>query len=282
MSISSIKRGQDLAPTRADLEWVFRLKHGDPATTGWSPRMRFRSGYFTPDDVYEATVANLITEGCSWVDVGCGRDVLPNNRKLAQALAARCGILLGVDPDETLDENPFVHRRVRSKIDDFREERTFGIVTLRMVAEHISDPVAAVASLARITEVGGRVVVYTINRWSPISILAKILPFGLHHPIKRLLWKTEERDTFPVVYRMNTRRRLARLFLEGGFTEVQFNYLDDCRTFGRYRFLCFVELTFWKLLKTFGVRYPENCLLGIYERVEGHQVASAIRPGDRP
>jgi hypothetical protein len=109
--------------------------------------------------------------------------------------------------------------------------------------------------------------IYTVNQWSPVSIIAKFVPFVLHHPIKRRLWNTEEKDTFPVAFRMNTRRRLRRLFEPHGFREADFAYLDDCRTFGNSRPLHFAELSVQRALRTVGLRYPENCLLGVYERL---------------
>ena len=94
-----------------------------------------------------ATLDQLVAPGCAWLDVGCGRHILPGNSALARSLAGRCEVLVGVDPDPTIDENPFVHRRVRSPIDQFHDERTFDVVTLRMVAEHITDPRATAAAL---------------------------------------------------------------------------------------------------------------------------------------
>jgi hypothetical protein len=110
------------------------------------------------------------------------------------------------------------------------------------------------------------VVIYTVNKWSPVAMLAKVLSFRLHHVIKQLMWGTEERDTFPVRYRMNTRQRLADLFKAGGFREHYFQYLDDATLFFRFPRLHRLELTLWKLFNALGLKYPENCLLGIYER----------------
>lgn len=255
-----------LAISSGALREVFRLKYGDPATYGWGPRLRLRFGYFTPDDYYEAIIAGLVGDGCSWIDVGCGRDIFPNNRPLAARLAALCPDLVGVDPDDNVDENPHVKERAKVVIDDFRSDRTFDLVTLRMVAEHVADPDAAVASLARLTRPGGTVVIYTVNKWSPVSLAAKAVPFGLHHAIKRVLWKTEERDTFPVAYQMNTRKVLRRVFEAHGFREASFAYLDDCRTFGRFRVPHALELSLWRVFRRLKMRYPENCLLGVYER----------------
>jgi SAM-dependent methyltransferase len=251
---------------QASLESIFRLKHGDPETTGWSPRRRYRFGYFTPDDVYEAAVDGLVGPGCAWLDVGCGRDLFPSNRPLSRRLADRCGVLVGVDPDGTIEENEFVHVAFRGTLEDYRPDREFDLVTLRMVAEHIERPESAVDTLARLVRPGGKVVVYTVARLAPVSIASRMIPFRFHHAIKHSLWKTEDKDTFPVVYRMNTRRRLARLFGVRGFRECEFRYLADCRVFGGHRALGLLELLLWRGFQAVGIRYPESCLLGVYER----------------
>jgi SAM-dependent methyltransferase len=174
---------------------------------------------------------------------------------------------VGVDPDPTIDENALIHCRSKTTIENFHSDQTFDVITLRMVAEHVADPERAVASLARLTKPGGKVVIYTINRWSPVPIVAWITPFDFHHAIKRFLWSTEEKDTFPVSYRMNTRKALLDLFRGSGFREQYFTYLDDCRTFCRFRVTLFAELCCRSVLHTLGFPYSENCLLGICERI---------------
>jgi len=253
---------------RRDLEEIFQEKYGlEPAAMGWGPRVRLRFGHFSPDDYYEAVVSRLVTSGCAWLDVGSGRHVFPSNRKLAKRLAQRCKLLVGVDPDETIDENDIVHERVRQRIESFQSGQSFDVITLRMAAEHVTDPEGAVAALARLTKRGGRVVVYTINRWSPVPMITWLVPFRLHHLPKRLLWHSVEKDTFPVAYLMNTRKALRQVFEKHGFRESEFAYLDDCRTFGRFRVMQILELALWRSLHALGMTYPENCLLGVYERM---------------
>lgn len=256
----------DLVPTRQDLERLFLIKYGDLESCGWSPRMRHRFGYFNPDDQYEALVDRLIGEQTVWLDAGCGRFLFPSNAPLAKLLSDRCAYLVGVDPDDTLDENPYVDERAKALIDDFETDRKFDLVTLRMVAEHVAEPDVTVESLARLTRPGGRVVIFTIYRWSPVPLLTDIVPFGLHHPVKKLLWKTEAKDTFPVMNRMNTRGALRRVFERHGFVESSFRYVDDCRTFANSPTLQWLELGTRRLLRTFGLHYPEVCLLAVYTR----------------
>jgi hypothetical protein len=43
-------------------------------------------------------------------------------------------------------------------------------------------------------------------------------------------------------------------------------YLDDCRSFHRFRLLNVIELSLRTALHAVGMRYPENRLLGVYQR----------------
>lgn len=253
-----------ILPSPAALAEVFRHKYGPPEACGDGPRQRWRHGYFNPDDWYEATLLGLVQPDTVWLDVGCGRELFPSNRPLAGLLAARCKRLVGVDPDPTLQENPFVHEKVAALFDTWDGGRRFDLVTLRMVAEHVADPARFVAAVGRALAPGGRVVVYTVNRWSPVPLLTALVPFRLRHPIKRFLWRTEAKDTFPTAFRMNTRARLAALFAAIGCREEAFARLDDCRALGRFALGRGLELGLWRLLRACGLGYPEACLLGVY------------------
>jgi SAM-dependent methyltransferase len=253
-------------PTKQDVEEVFCRKYDGPSGLGPNPRLWRRHGYFLPDEFYEAAVARLVAPTTRWLDAGCGRDLFPHNPALADELARRCALLVGLDPDANVLDNRWVHEAVRGTLHDYHPSATFDLVTLRMVAEHVAETEELVADLARLTAPGGKVVVYTPWVWSPAALLARAVPFGLHHAVKRLLWRTEERDTFPVAYRMNGRGRLAHLFEGAGFAEGYFARLADCRLFARFRPLHRAELGLWRLTRRLRLGYPECCLLGVYER----------------
>jgi 2-polyprenyl-3-methyl-5-hydroxy-6-metoxy-1,4-benzoquinol methylase len=253
-------------PSPSDLASLAALKYGDLSAGGWAPRLRHRFGYFTPDDWYEACVWNLVAPETTWLDVGCGRALFPSNDAAGRVLAARCKSLTGLDPSDNIDDNPYVHRRAKGTLEDFSPSESFDLITLRMVAEHVTDPAAAVCALARLAAPGGRVVIYTVNKWSPDALIAAATPMSVHHAVKSVLWGAEERDNFPTAYKMNTRAALRTLFTSVGMEEVQFSYLSDTRSTGRWCPANLVELSLWRLLRLAGVTYPENCLLGVYRK----------------
>ena len=266
--MNSQQQAQRLHPPSLDeLKQLFIAKYGDPDSTGPGPAQRYRFNYYNPDEYYEALLDRLVTPGCSWLDVGCGRDIFPSNPSLAQRLADRAGQLVGIDPDETLQENPFVHEKVQGLLDDYRPDSKFDLITLRMVAEHVENPARLIEALNFCAHSGSIVVIYTVFKYSPIPLLTNLVPFTMRHPIKKWLWSTEEKDTFPTCFLMNTRRTLDQLFNNGGFTEELFLRLDDCRTSNKFAALQRIELVLWSLFNTLKLHYPEHCILGVYRKI---------------
>jgi 2-polyprenyl-3-methyl-5-hydroxy-6-metoxy-1,4-benzoquinol methylase len=250
------------------LDEVQHLKYGPEATRGWTPLLREKFGYISPADLYEATLFGLIRTETEWLDVGCGRNVFPTNPDAARRLSRTCRLLVGIDPSENVHDNEFVHERVQCELQDYQAGHQFDLVTMRMVAEHIEKPPTALAALSRLVRPGGRVVILTVGRFSLPSLVAAATPMWTHHIVKRALWGSEERDTFPVAYRMNTRRTLRRLFEAAGFREESFLDLDDCGHFDRFRRLAAAELALWRGFKALRLPWPDRCLLGVYQRTD--------------
>ncbi len=245
---------------------VFRLRTNRSSALGWSPLLRQQFGYFTPDECYEAMMLRLVQSETDWLDVGCGHDLFPSNSALAELLSTRSHLLVGVDPSPNIDHNTLVHEKAKYTIEEYHTDRQFDLISLRMVAEHIADPDAAIAAFARLTKPGGRVVIYTVSKWAISSLVAACSPLTFHHFIKAILWGTKPEDTFPTVYRMNTRGRLRELFSAGGFCEEEFLYLDDCRSLARWRIGTVLELSARRILRAFGLPYVDVCILGVYRK----------------
>jgi ubiquinone/menaquinone biosynthesis C-methylase UbiE len=254
-------------PTPDALDRLFRQKYGDPGRVGWAPARRHQYGYYTTSDMYEALVAELVPEGGAWIDVGGGHNVFPENAPLAERLVAKCATMVAVDPSDNVRKNRFATEWAQCLIQHYVTDQRFDLATLRMVVEHVEDPPEVTAALSRLLRPGGLAVVLTVNRWAPLTVLSRLTPFALHHPIKRVFWGSEQEDTFPVRYRMNSRRTLRRVFETAGFEECFFTKLDDLSTWSQFRRMNHVELGIWRLLRLAGIAYPENCLLGVYRRL---------------
>lgn len=256
-----------LAPLgEQELDDIFDEKYRNADGLGSTPTLYARHDYHSPDDFYEAILARIVDENCRWADVGCGHMLFPSNPRLAQRLSKKCKRLVGIDPDPNIEDNPYLDARVRQLIDDYEPDEVFDLITMRMVAEHVVNPEPVMDTLRGATKPGSLVVIYTVNNFSPIPLLTRVTPMPVRHYFKKLLWRTDPKDTFPTAYKMNSRRDLADLFNASEFDEVYFHYLDDCRTTTRFPVLLTIELVARKAFRKLGMAYPENCLLGVYRR----------------
>jgi SAM-dependent methyltransferase len=253
-------------PSRDELMAIYNVKYYRCGEPGWGPRMRLSFNHFSPDDYYEALVARLVTPGCAWADVGCGREIFPSHPDLARELCGRAGYVLGIDPDDNINDNAYITEAFHGMLEDCNTARRFDVITLRMVAEHIVDPDRAIRKLSQLLKPNGNLVIYTPYKWAPMSIVATIVPFRLHNPLKRILWQSEARDTFPTAYKLNTRRDLAAHTARHGLSESLFRFLDDCRVTNRFRALNWLELQTCTVLNGIGMHYPERCILAVYRK----------------
>jgi len=244
---------------------VFRYTYGRNPE-GWGPRIRKEYNYSTPEDYYQASIVSILKKNDKWLDIGSGRDIFPSNKRLAKILTCRAKETVGVDPSPNVNENELLDRAYLGFTDKVEEEKYYNLITLRMVAEHVVDPDELVRQIERVSASGAHVIIYTIFKWSPISLITKFTPFWAHHAPKRFFWGVDERDTFPVEYKMNTKTELQNVFSKRNFLNVDFMYLDDCRTLAKYKLGLRTELFIRKILNIFKLNYPEVCILAVYRK----------------
>lgn len=242
------------------------LRHGADGSVGPLVRIRRKREYYTPEEYYECVLDALVNEDTRWLDVGCGRDLLPMNTALATRLAGRCRHLAGIDPSPNVLDNVFLDEKHQAGVEDFHSGEPFDLISFRMVIEHIENPTACVQALHRLSRPGSTIVLYTPHRYSLLSMAATIVPNRAHHTFKRLLWNTEERDTFPTFYRMNTREALQAVFEPAGFGIAGCWSLDDATVLHALGRLARLELLTWSSMRLLRIPYPERNLLAIFVR----------------
>ena len=134
--------------------------------------------------------------GRAVVDVGCGGGIL------SESMARRGARVLGIDLASAVLEVAELHalqsgisveyREVAAE--DLAEQRPgeFDLVTCMEMLEHVPDPAASLAALAKLVRPGGDIIVSTLNR-HPLAFavailgaeyIARILPRGTHEYLK--------------------------------------------------------------------------------------------------
>lgn len=210
----------------------------------------------------------MIQPGDEWLDLGGGRRIFPHNPILAREITQRCSRVVGIDPSTNIHENPFVSERFQGFLGDYPGKRDFDCISMQMVAEHVSDPTSLVSEISKSLKPGGYVVILTVWDYSPITMVSWITPNRVHFPIKRFFWGGEEKDTFPVVYKMNSLSKLKQLFHKEGMVPELLELVADCSATSRWPLLNSLELSAWRVLQTMKIPYPESNILAVFRKTD--------------
>ena len=201
---------------------------------------------------YQERLAKLVFPGCSWLDLGCGHQLLPSWLNADErGFVQQCRRAVGIDLDfPSLRANATLRDRTMGPLEHlpFRDG-TFDLVTANMVIEHIQNPAIVLAEVKRVLRPGGRFLFHTPNRNAPAIRIASHTPDGLK---KRIIWLFERRreeDVFPTHYQMNTEPDIHRMAQDSGFSVDSLEQLGSTAVTAYLGPLAVPELLFVRALQ---------------------------------
>jgi SAM-dependent methyltransferase len=201
-------------------------------------------GFTRRDGIIEfmSRVHSLFPPNAVVLDFGAGRgewgieDPIEFRRRLLDFRGPDRKVI-GVDIDPVVMTNPLLdeaHVLVGPKIP--LADDSVDVVVADWVFEHVDEPEAVAAELARVLKVGGWLCARTPNRHGYVALGARLVPNRSHAKVlERLQPGRQAIDVFPTRYRMNTKGALRRLFPADRFTHATYAPQIDPPYFGRSR-----------------------------------------------
>lgn len=187
-------------------------------------RERAYDPHETPRAVFTRQVSSCASVDRLLLELGCGRKV-----RLLKAVGKKYRLALGLDyelPRELSSDGSWaVIKATAQRIP--LEPQSVDVIASIHVFEHLADPGAVFAECHRVLRPGGRLVLFTVNKWFPPIALARILPNRLRTTLNRLVSTTPQHETFPAYYRANAATPLRKMALRAGFTVQQLGYVSD-------------------------------------------------------
>jgi SAM-dependent methyltransferase len=191
----------------------------------------FRQRFYTPaqydnDGAFRELIYGRIGRGSVVLDLGAGA-----GRKFSYALRSKVepdGEVVGADFDVRVRNNPLIHHGVVLQGDHLPfSDDTFDVVFTRYVLEHVADPAQFLGELWRVLKPGGSFLFLTPNKWHYVCLAARCTPEAFHQFYNRRRGR-DETDTFPTVYRLNTRSDIRRNFQMASFVEKELRMRECC------------------------------------------------------
>ena len=198
------------------------------------PEARF--GGFTDIDgtmAFFNRVNALIDLSFVVLDVGCGRGEYKDDsvhiRKSLRNLKGKVAKVIGIDVDQCAENNPF--------LDEFHliesgpwpiEEDSIDLVVCDNVLEHIGDPDLFFKEVRRVLRDSGFLCIRTPNRWSYVSLMARLIPNKYHSRVITLVQDgRKEEDVFPTFYNCNSIGKIKKMMKMYGLQCVVYGYESE-------------------------------------------------------
>jgi SAM-dependent methyltransferase len=120
-------------------------------------------------------------------------------------------------------------------------EAAYDAVVSNFVLEHVERPDEMLRETVRVLKPGGRLLFRTPNLWHYITLTSRLTPHWFHKLVANRLRgvKADAGDVYPTYYRMNTRRRLRRLWKSRGLTEIELRMIEKEPSYGMCSRLAF-------------------------------------------
>lgn len=223
---------------------------------------------------FVGTLTPLLGQKPVWLDLGCGRAVVPEwlhppDFARVQRAIDQATMSVGVDCDEqSLRDNKLV-RKVRAGIERLPfAARSFDLVSANMVVEHLDFPENSLREIRRILKPGGHFVFHTPNLCSPFILASALAPEWLKRRVIRLVESRQDEDVFKTHYRLNTASVIRRCAKESGFSVVEIKSV--CTTPISWVLGPFVifELLMIRILSRRGFGTLRPNLIAVLERAE--------------
>lgn len=169
---------------------------------------------------YAVALLEHIRPGIDWLDIGCGRQVVPEwvwSPEEARDLLQDAN-LTGLDVDDTIDEHPLLKRRLHCWAEDIPvPDQSFDLVTANMVMEHVKDPESVLREIWRVLRPQGSFLIHTPNLRFYLMRIARAVPDCIKKPAIHWLEHRRDEDIFPTLYRFNTPEAICRCAAHSGF-----------------------------------------------------------------
>lgn len=224
-------------------------------------------------EVYAGVLEAYVPSKGRWLDVGCGRQVVPSWAMPADRqaeLVNRTHSLTGIDVDSAIREHPLLTNAVVAIGDHmpFKGE-CFDLVTANMVIEHVRQPDTFLAEIKRVLRPSGRFIFHTPNRYFYLLWLASLVPDSIKKPVVQFLEQRSAPDVFPTFYRMNTVRAIQTVCSKAGFIVEKLDLLPPTGSFAAFGAIGVLEIFMLRICTMKALRSLRSNFIVVVRRPDG-------------
>ena len=203
--------------------------------------------------LYEEVLSQYVKPDVSWLDIGCGHQILPVWRQREEKrLVANCRMIVGVDYDlPSLKKHQNIKMKARADISllPFQND-SFDLITANMLVEHLSEPESQFREISRVLRPRGVFIFHTPNAAGYFIALARRVPESWKGRLIHLLDGRKQQDIFLTHYKANSHDVIRDLAADCGFEVIKIKMIATDALFAMVPPVALVELIWIRLLLT--------------------------------
>lgn len=173
--------------------------------------------------IYKDLIDKATTRTSYILDVGCGHgDYL-------RSVFEKTKHTYGIDPDKSaLSKNTFIKHLSVASVEKLPfKDNFFDVVVLQWVLEHLPDPETAFSEIHRVLKPGGKVIFVTPNARNYNAWIIRLIPNRFHGFFTNMLYGRKAEDAYPVQYKVNSYKKLAKILEPIGLNKSQLIFNGD-------------------------------------------------------
>jgi SAM-dependent methyltransferase len=173
------------------------------------------------DALFRERVLSHVRSTHTILDLGAGSGLVEQMN-----FRGKCGAVHGIDPEHSVLSNPYLDvARIGTAEEIPAEASTYDVIFADNVLEHLLDPDRVFKEVFRALKPGGIFLGKTPNRFHYVPLIAQLTPTGFHKFVNKLRGRSES-DTFPTLYRANSKGKLLDLARNAGFNVLSIEQIE--------------------------------------------------------
>ena len=193
------------------------------------------------DELLRRRILERLRPDMHVLDLGAG-----SGRVRQMNLRGLAAKVTGVDPDSRVMSNPFLDAAVVASGSEIPfPDSSFDMVVSDNVLEHLDEPEKAFKEVRRVLKPGGWFMAKTPNRRHYMPLIARLTPTSFHKFANRLRGRPPV-DTYPTLYRANTKPEVQKLARAAGFDIESINFAESRPEYLRFSAATYVVGTFYE------------------------------------